>query len=307
MNHRKKRPHEVRLPRRKPQLKRQYSSNTSQILYKQIVAAEELRRVTEEAEDAKKVIEKPAVVLFEKLNALFEACNTADVNVNHGADMVIIINRIDKETNVESTQQIYCHRAIVAISPILGELTFTQLANKKPGKDDDGILKVVVPDFGLSEEEYHICIKLLYTGFFLFAYERRNNKPKLSNKTWIETKDGAKVIAEDLYVNAFLNGSVKHYKKVNARRIYWTGKEKTLAREHLDKHFGICNAYVRADDGGGNGIQVEYYATSPFAMMWDYVIGDELKTTVWKDQKNEERKRSFLSKMADKFFTSKKK
>ena len=61
-------------------------------------------------------------------------------------------------------------------------------------------------------------------------------------------------------------------------------------------------AYVRADDGG-----VEYYATSPFAMMWDYVIGDELKTTVWKDQKNEERKRSFLSKMADKFFTSKKK
>ena len=109
-----------------------------------------------------------------------------------------------------------------------------------------------------------------------------------------------------MYVNAFLNGSVKHYKKVNARRIYWTGKEKTLAREHLDKHFGICNAYVRADDGGGNG-EVEYYATSPFAMMWDYVIGDELKTTVWKDQKNEERKRSFLSKMADKFFTNKKK
>ena len=44
MNRRKKRPHEVRLPRRKPQLKRQYSSNTSQILYKQIVAAEKKKQ-----------------------------------------------------------------------------------------------------------------------------------------------------------------------------------------------------------------------------------------------------------------------
>ena len=68
MNRRKKRPHEGITERN--QLKRQYSSNTSQILYKQIVAAEELRRVTEEAEDAKKVIEKPAVVLFEKLTII---------------------------------------------------------------------------------------------------------------------------------------------------------------------------------------------------------------------------------------------
>ena len=77
--------------------------------------------------------------MFEKLNALFEACNAADVNVNHGADLVIIINRTDEETNVESTQQIYCHRTVVAISPILGELIYTELANKKSGKEDDGI------------------------------------------------------------------------------------------------------------------------------------------------------------------------
>ena len=92
---------------------------------------------------------------------------------------------------------------------------------------------------------------------------------------------------------------VEHYKSKCPKNLL--DRKERLGREHLDKHFGICNAYVRADDGG------EYYATSPFAMMWDYVIGDELKTTVWKDQKKEERKSSFLSKMADKFFTGKKK
>ena len=109
------------LQRKKPSIKRLYSDNTQKALYKQIVAAEELKRVTNEALDAKEIIERPVVVLFERLSKLFETCNAEDQNVNHGADIVLIIRRDD------TTQHIYCHRAIIAISPVLGEIVYSKL------------------------------------------------------------------------------------------------------------------------------------------------------------------------------------
>ena len=176
----------------KSSLRRQYSDTTENALFKQIIAAESLRRVTEEAEDAKEIFEKPVVVLFEKLSQLFESCNSEDKDNNHCADTVLIIYRHAIKTGTRSTQRIYCHRYCYIANTWRNYSKLAENGNSKSvPSNNDGILEVEVPHFGLEPAVYHKCIKLLYTGFYLFVKDN-----SLPHQPRLEDKDGFKIRTE---------------------------------------------------------------------------------------------------------------
>ena len=185
---------------------------------------------------------------------MFESCNSEDKDNNHCADTVLIIYRDAIKTGTRSTQQIYCHRAVISVSPILGKLFILKLAERDSSvsvaSNNDGILKVEVPHFGLEPAVYHKCIKLLYTGFYLFVKDNSlPHQPRLGDKEWIEDKDGAKVISDKLYINHFFEDKISEKRSLEtvileSQKIYWTQAEKALARKTLGDHFGIDDVYV---------------------------------------------------------------
>ncbi len=139
---------------------RQWSDNTNSALLDQVVATEALKRVTERAEDAQEATEGALESAWNRMEELFNFCNSQDENPNSaGADIVLVVQREGKED-----QLIYAHKAILALSDVLKELIVKAMDETKGGAMFGTVLKVPIHHFNRSEEALRRAISMLYSG-----------------------------------------------------------------------------------------------------------------------------------------------